>query len=381
MTQRNFVQHLALVAGFATLVSSQAHAAIDVKLTGFIKAGAVGSDRSVQSYGQENYVAPTSARADVAGANTDGGLTVQTAQTRFGFVATADENTKGIFEFDFVDFTKSTSSLGQYPRVRIAKIEHKMSEHTTLQIGQDWDIFSPLNTFTYNYVGNTFQAGNSAFMRQQVVFIHTGEGFEQKAALGMFGRNETAALSDVERSDVPTLAYSAAWGTTPSRLGVSAIVSQFIVRPGGERENTMMYGANFFTEQKWGTFDFRAEAYYGQNMANAGMLTLATRTAGMAEDLQEAGGWISGRLPLGEMTNIFGSVGYASIMNSEDVPVPAPTAVTGTITSNMATKIGVDHKLTDKLSVFGELSHFSTQYKGINDGQATMADVGLFLFL
>ncbi|RYZ65418.1 MAG: hypothetical protein EOP05_20615, partial [Proteobacteria bacterium] len=267
---RNFVQHLALVATAATLVSATANAAIDVKLTGFIKAGAVGSDRTVQSYGQANYVAPTSARPDGGTENTDGGLTFQTAQSRFGIAATIDETTKGIFEFDFVDFTEASPTLAQNPRVRIAKIEHRLNEKMLVQVGQDWDIFSPLNTFTYNYVGNTFQAGNSAFMRQQAVLVHTTEGFEQKVALGLFNANNAAAIGDVERSAVPTLAYQASWGTSPSRIGLSAIVSQFIVRPGGERENAMMYGANFFTEQKWGSFDFRAEAYYGQNMANSG---------------------------------------------------------------------------------------------------------------
>ncbi len=403
-TQRGRFAALTLAALTSTLVASQAYAALDVKLTGFLKASAIGSDKAVESYGAKNYVAPTSARPQYnLGAapnefrsNQDGGLSFQTAQSRFGFVVTVDETTKAVFEFDFVDFNRSSPTVQQYPRVRIAKIEHRLSDNLAIQAGQDWDIFAPLNTFTYNYVGNTFQAGNAGFMRQQAVLVHTTEGFEQKAAISLFTANPgspvtgTANINDAERGAVPGFAYSAAWGTTPNRVGLSAFYSRFIVRPTTGREMADVYGLNAFAEQKWGGFDFRAEAYYGQNLNNSNsMLTLATRNPASANDVTEAGGWVSGRLPVGEKTNLFGSVGYASILDESKV-VAGPAFTTsdanmtaGTMVSNLAAKLGSDHKLTDKLSVFGEISHFNSRFKitGAEAGNATLAEVGLFLFL
>jgi hypothetical protein len=395
---------LATVALAALLIPSDAFSAVDVKLTGFIKAGVIGSTRSVQSFGYEEYTAPTAARPEITLANgstvnDDGGLSFQTAQTRFGLAASIDENTKGVLEFDFVDFTKSSPTTQMYPRVRIAKIEYRFNEHTLLQAGQDWDIFAPLNTFSYNYVGTNFQAGNLGFMRQQAIVVFSGDNFEQKAALGLFAANPTSSLTDIERSDIPTVAYSAAWGSTPNRFGLSAIYSKFIVRPAGSRELTDMYGLNVFAEQKLGSFDLRAEAYYGQNTGNAGTLSLSTRpTVRPApatppattptvylEDLREAGGWVSARMPLSETTNLFGTIGYAQILNAEDVsPIPASATATtqiNNIKQNLATKIGTDHKLTDKLSVYGEATYFNTLFAGPGTAEAYVADVGLFLFL
>ena len=189
---------------------------------------------------------------------------------------------------------------------------------------------------------------------------------------------------------MPGFAYSAAWGTTPNRVGVSAFYSRFIVRPATGREMADVYGLNAFTEQKWGGFDFRAEAYYGQNLNNSNsMLTLATRNPASTNDVTEAGGWVSGRLPVGEKTNLFGSVGYASILDESKVVAGAAFTTSdanmpaGTMVSNLAAKLGSDHKLTDKLSVFGEVSHFNSRFKitGAEASDATMAEVGLFLFL
>ena len=379
---------LALLATFGLFHASTA-SAVELKVSGFVKAAVVGSDRSASSLGQDNLSAATAARPSgmtpnlaTVPANEDGEMSFQVQQTRLNMELKTDDSTRGVVEVDFYDSTKASPTTQAVPRLRIAKVEHKLNDHLTLSAGQDWDIFGPLTTFTYNYVGNSFQAGNTGFMRNQLVLADKHENFELKYAIGMLGANATAAAGDTDRSDYPSLAFSAAFGTAGNQYGVSGLLGRTVIHSGSSRVNRDTAGLNLFAEKSWTSLLLRAEVYYGQNLANAGTLAISQGTFGSS--LTEIGGFVSGKLLVSEATSVFATAGYAQIMNSDEVtPVAMTTNVAGaavlSMRQNLGVKLGADYKLTDSLKTYGELSEFHTLYAGPGDANTFVGEIGLFL--
>ncbi|MBC7387086.1 MAG: hypothetical protein H7301_13115 [Cryobacterium sp.] len=380
--------YLMPVAITVACVASSPAQAIELKAKGFIKVGAVGANRAVNSFGQENLAAPTAARPQGDFTLLDKEVTsFQAAQTRLGMEAIVDPTTRGYVEFDFIDFTKASPTTQMVPRVRIAKIDYDFSETRRLTVGQDWDIFSPTNTSTYNYVGNNFQAGNSGFMRSQAILTDRHGDLEMRYALGMVGSNATATNADIEKSDLPTFAVAAAYGTGMNRVGVSAIGSRLKLADGSPRgyASRGVYGLSAFGEKSVGTGSIRAEVYTSQNLENTGSLTLSRGRA--ATSVRDVGGFLSGKFPLDEAWSLFGTAGLATVRNKGAVSNASTLtagrrsfdATTLGITTNVAVKLGIDHKLSEKLSWFTELSRFNTVFKDFGNGHSYVVDAGLFL--
>ena len=379
---------LALLATFGLFHASTA-SAVELKLTGFVKAAVVGSDRSASSLGQDNLSAVTAARpsgmtpaGSTTPANEDGEMSFQVQQTRLNLELKTDESTRGVVEVDFYDATKASPTTQANPRLRIAKIEHKLSDTLMIAAGQDWDVFSPLGTFTYNMVGNSYQAGNSGFMRNQVVLNDKRENMELRYAVGMLTGNAAAAAGDSDRSDYPSLAFSAAFGQTGNRYGVSGLLGRTVIHSGSSRVNRDTAGLNLFAEKSWTSLQLRAEIYYGQNLENAGTLTLSHGTFGTS--LSEVGGFVSAKAPVSERTSVFATAGYAQILNGDEVtPVGMTTTAAGTavlsMRQNLGIKAGADYKLTDALKTYGELTELHSLYAGPGDANTFVGEIGLFL--
>lgn len=365
--------------------------AVDFKVNGFVKAGVIGANRATATFGNENLGAPTSSRPKGNNFNIDDRsvTSFQVAQTRIGVDAIVSEDTGARVEFDFFDATKSTPFTQMNPRVRVAKVEHKFAEHWRLAVGQDWDIFAPLNGFTYNYVGNNFQAGNNGFLRQQIVFSRALERGEIKAALGMVAANATSTTTDTEKSKTPTVALSYSCGAGGNRFGASAIAGEltFFDVATGQDNRRGIYGFNLFGEKSWHFLQARLEAYTGQNLENSG--TLALSRGRMAASLRDLGGFVSLKAPLTQNWSVFGTFGLAHVRN--DAQLSSASTLSGIrrgfnadtlgIRQNRATKLGLDYKATDKLSYFAEASHFQTVFKDFGTARSYAMDVGLLLNL
>jgi hypothetical protein len=289
-----------------------------------IKPTIVVSSGALETFGQPNATAATAAGNPVLAAIQDEALTTfQIGQTRLGFWFADKAPIRGQFELDFIDFTKSSPTTGSVPRLRIAKVEWQLTDGLLLVAGQDWDLFQPVNPHSFNIVSVAYQAGNSAFMRQQAKFIYASPSFELGGAVGMAGVNNGARALIPEYSRIPSVAARAAllFGTS-GRIGVSAIATSWRFAPDTATERKALAGsAGLYGDvTPVEGLNLRFEAYYGQNLANMGALTLSQGNA--AEDISEVGGFLSAKYSLTPAHALYVTAGTARVLNDEDV-VPA----------------------------------------------------------
>ena len=367
---------LATVTLLSTGVASAATLqGFDATAYGFIKASAIYSTEAVGSFNNTNMSAPTHALVDT-GANRESRLSFQTAQSRVGAILKKGDNLSGKIELDFIDFAKSSPTTQMNPRVRIAAVTYSWGNNKVI-VGQDWDLFSPVNGYTFDIVGMYFKAGNSGFMRQQAQYLKTSGAWELGGAVGLNAANPGVSDTDTEYSKAPTYALRLSRKLEAGRVGVSGIYSRIDlynpngspqVNPNGKHHES--YGANIFFERNIGQLGLKAEAYYGQNMDNLGTLTLSRAANGI--DTKEYGGFLSAQYQVIEKNFIFGGVGIAKIDNPSDMANVATATTPATpasnfLASNSVLRVGWEYKVTEDFSWISEISHFTTNTKVAGD--------------
>ncbi len=207
------------------------------------------ADKALSSYNNINLSAPTNATAQTRSQDKTSRMSFQAAQSRIGAYV-GKENVKGHLEFDFIDFAKSSPAQQMVPRVRIAAISYKWGDGNRINIGQDWDLFSPTTAYTYDIVGLYFLAGNTGFMRQQAQYLKTTGAWEFAAALGMAGNNPGVTDNDLELGKSPTYSGRITRQLDNGKVGVSAIYSTLHYVADGENGTSHdSYGANAFYEK------------------------------------------------------------------------------------------------------------------------------------
>jgi hypothetical protein len=343
----------------------------DLTAYGFIKASAMYSTQGLASYNNINLSAPTNAAARIGGRPQEKSsrMSFQTQQSRIGTTLKKGENLSARIEMDFIDFNKSSPTTQMNPRVRIASVTYAWDNHKVI-VGQDWDLFSPVTSYTVDYVGLYFLAGNTGFMRQQAQYLNTQGQWEFGGALGMAGNNPGTADSDLEISKSPTYALRASRLLEKGRVGVSAIYGRLnyetqATGPGAGTSHDA-YAGNAFYEQVFQKFEVKTEAYYGQNLANLGSLSIGKGTS--TSDVKEYGATLTGVLKVIDRHNFFGGVGFARIDNRSQMSPYAlnPTTVGITapgVRSNFLKRVGHDFRVTEDLSWLTEVSHYDTTSK------------------
>lgn len=379
-------------------IPSDPPAAPIIRPYAWIKPTVVVSGSPVESFGQPNATAVTAAGNPILNPIDEVGSTFQVAQSRLGFWFAEKSPVRGQFELDFIDFTKSTPTVGALPRLRIAKVEWALSDSTVLMAGQDWDLFQPVNPYTVDIVAVAFQAGNTAFMRQQAKLLWHSDSLELGAALGMAGINNTARASIPEYS-LPSFAARAAllFGAA-GRIGVSAIATSWRFSPDTDAERKALaggvglYGDVTPVER----FNLRFEAYAGRNLANMGALSLGQGNA--TDNLDEVGGFLSAKYGFTDAHAIYGLVGLAQVLNDEDVvpsyaiPAMGAPAVAGTgpgMTSNLTARLGYEYRFDKSVAVMAEGFAFQSEHvlaateAATTDGDVTAigGEVGIFFTL
>lgn len=292
-----------------------------VRFYGTIKPTLAVSASGVESFGNPNASAITAAANPVvAPLHKSSRATFQVAQSRFGFNVNERGHLRGHVEIDFLDSAKASPTVASNPRLRIATVDWVPSDQFTMSFGQDWDLHAPLNAYTINLVGGMFQAGNSAFMRQQIKALYKTDAFELAGAIGIQALNVTPKDNFVEIGHFPSFAARAAVlvGKT-GRIGVSGIATQFTFAPGlpTERQAGGLGGALFADVTPYEALNVRFESYIGRNQANMGMLTLGQGGAGF--DADELGGFVSGRHVIVEGHAAYVTAGFAQILNPSDI--------------------------------------------------------------
>lgn len=272
--------------------AAPAIAGLPIRATGIVRTAAV------VTTGVQSFAYPTAA-AITAAANpallADSGdllLSFQTQQTRAGLIVGEGTAVKGQIELDFIHFDTSSPTVQAYPRLRIGLVDWTVAPGQRLFLGQTWDIFSPLNTHSFNLVGNLFTAGNTGFMRHQLAWLGRFGAVEIAAAAGMQGANGGSAFNNVERALAPSLAARLGYHlASNSWLGVSAIATSLRLTSGADQERRTAFAANAFGDLSFGAINLRTEAYVAQNGANLGLLNLGAGRFGT--DVMDAGGFVS----------------------------------------------------------------------------------------
>ena len=136
---------------------------IEVRPYGFIKADFYLATDGVVSWG-------TPALTSVSGASgldsTAIGFTAQ--HSRFGLDLRAKVGGIPVGGVAEIDFWVIASNFNAMPRMRQAYLRIRPIDRLSVDIGQRWDIFSPLNPVTNNTNANLWMNGNYGFRRPQV---------------------------------------------------------------------------------------------------------------------------------------------------------------------------------------------------------------------
>lgn len=277
----------------------------------------------VETFGNPNSTAMTAAANPLFLAMPDSAyLSFQVQQTRAGVMVGEGTPVRGQVEIDFIHFDQASPTVQAFPRIRIAEASWNIVKTQKVFIGQNWDIYSPLNTHTSNLVGNLFQSGNAGFMRHQLGYSGQFGGFELTMALGFQGANAGPSFGNLEIDSVPTGSLRLAYRTAKSGwFGFSALGSAPRFVKGTDSERRAAYGVNAFADLNLGPLNLRAEVYYAQNLANLGTLTLAQGRFGM--DVRDLGGYVSAKANLGKHALYF--IGGAAVVLNPDDMVPGYT--------------------------------------------------------
>jgi len=156
---------------------------VPVSFYGFILAEMLYSDSQLSSFGTNDNT-PANYNTNITGfnrvqdetvqGNNDGFISGTVQNTRFGFMLEPyDFNGKNFkvdarLEMDFF----STGNLGAgsvVPRLRRAYAGIGQERWHVL-FGNEWDLFSPLNTATFNVGANLWRQGNLGYRRPQIAF-------------------------------------------------------------------------------------------------------------------------------------------------------------------------------------------------------------------
>lgn len=346
-------------SSFATTLNG-----FDATLYGFLKTSAMYSSEGLASYNNINMSAPTHAVAQTRKQDGTSRMSFQTQQTRVGVNLKKGEQLSSKFEFDFIDFNKSSPTTQMVPRVRIAAVTYVTGNHKFV-IGQDWDLFSPVTSYTFDYVGLYFLAGNTGFMRQQAQYLNTQGNWEFGAALGMAGNNPGVSDADLELAKSPSYAVRATRLLENGRVGVSGIYARLNYESTNGTTHDSFAG-NAFYEKVYGKFSVKSEAYYGKNLANIGALSIGKGTD--STDPKEYGGSLTGIYQVFEQHSIFGGVGLAKIDNKHDLAPYTLNTTTTLITApgirqNQLARVGWEYKVTPDFSWMSEVSRYETTSK------------------
>lgn len=158
---------------------------VPVSFYGFILAEFLYSDSQLSSAGTPNNT-PASYNTNITAfdrvqdetvqGNNDGFISATLQNTRFGFMLEPYDFGGKNFEVDArleMDFFSlgNLSIHSVVPRIRRAYAGIGQERWHVL-IGQEWDVFSPLNTATFNVGNNLWTQGNLGFRRPQIRFTY-----------------------------------------------------------------------------------------------------------------------------------------------------------------------------------------------------------------
>lgn len=341
-----------------------------IRVSGIFKPEMTYSN-GVETFGKLTLVAPTAASHPLVDPlNDEFRQSFQLQQSRFSLHVGEGSRAEGHVEVDFVDpaFAKSSPIQGASPRLRTAYVKFKIQPGHNLTVGQAWDIFSPLNPSMMNMVAVSYQSGNSAFLRPQVIYDYTGGPWEVAAAVGMQRQNTGPSVNNVEYALTPSFALRVSHRVGKAWYGFSAIGSSQVTQAPPSAQFASTYALNVFAAMPVSpSLSLKIEAYGGQNTGALGLLTLGSGT-----DIKDAGGFVSAAYKMDAKNQIWLLGSGAYVLNPEDVAVgytetgldtpPSRRGISG-IESNYQVRATYVHTPTKGLEMYIEPFLYLTRHK------------------
>lgn len=344
-----------------------------VDFYGFLLANSTYAAGGVDSLGRNNMVAYNTAANPVLATNpsrTAGSFQVQ--QSRLGLKLHLDEQLETLFEFDFVDMNKSTPTVAALPRLRQAKVTWH-EDDWTFNVGQMWDLYSPLAPTTYNYIGHYFLSGDLGFMRIQAQALLKKGNFEHAMAIGFPNFNNSAQESTGEFSKLPTLSLRETYHSDAWTYGTSGIIGHLELTNGTRTQTP--FAVNLFAQYKDDSNELNFESYYGHNTENLSLQGLGYSQSLLT--LRETGAFFTGRHKVSEKHGFFYGAGYAKILNPENL-TPSYSYVSGRpslnltsttssssgygVVQNATVRLGYEYFIKKKMTAFFETAHLYTEH-------------------
>lgn len=282
------------------------------KLYGFAKMDIGYADKAALSYGNNNLTAPTMAKRRSSASDNSPRWVGFPGPSRIGLIHSFHPKVKGVIELDFMDFSLSNGNVNTRPRVRQLFVSYKPNRRWEIFGGQFWDIFSPLNSHTFNTIALFFETGNIGWQRSQFGFGYKlSKKISFKTALGVVGKNTLPGPKlGIELNSTPTLSGQLQYKEKKFGFYLSALTVDMKVRqPLIDSNRDGMYleydvansavtdpltyplayrlGGDGITKLKSGgysfgfvtnptrKFEFKAELNYGSNFADLNALGIS----------------------------------------------------------------------------------------------------------
>jgi hypothetical protein len=343
---------------------------ISMEPYGFIKTSVMYGTDPILSFKNTNMVAPTSAaNKDLYNSGNDR-TAFQVAQSRLGTKIKHTSGVKGVVEIDFIDFNQSSPTTQSRPRLRRAFISKALSHNTTLQIGQDWDTFSPLRPDTFDIIGLYFNGGNVGFMREQVKLVKKLEKGRLEFSIGQANKNTAPSNNEVEEKNQLSMAFNYQYlANEHNTFVISSIMGRSNDYQGVDKSP---FGSTIGYTYKDPKTQLVLEGYYGEGLDELNVLDLPGGTFG-----ESFGGYITFQRSLRPDLFLRLGQGYAkrnlqgtSTLNSDK------TYSNLALKKNMVSRLAIA-KTYEHLQIYTEVSHFNSQFN--RSSQAQTIEWGLLM--
>jgi hypothetical protein len=333
----------------------------EMKTYGFIKGDMYYADNGVKSWGQNAINCASSATG------TDTASVSFTAQhSRFGLTGSKISGSMEMGAQMELDFFAVASDANTKPRMRLAYAWCKPVSGLDVRIGQQWDLFSPLNPATNNTNANMWYNGNYGFRRAQFQARYQMTSYPLKPGIQVSigeGAKETSGLGQDNVSGLPLI---------QGRLGVEFIEKKTVglsALYGSLGINGEIKTSGFSIDADIPVhplFAFKGEFAAGTNLNNVDLFTTAGSGTGSL-DQKTNGFWLNAvSKPLNWMHLVLG----AGMEN-----VTTDNLADGLIKSNRAIYGDVVFLLAEHFVLTLEIENINTDIKGVGANTSNVIDI------
>lgn len=338
---------------------------------GRLKTNWMQSSQAINSFTHTNMSAATSA-TDLDSYTGDKGSrsTFQVVQSRIGVKLKPNQHIKGVLEVDFIDFSQASPTTSAHPRLRRAFLVHQLTDQFSLQIGQDWDLFSPINPQTVNYVGNYFNAGNIGFMKNQVIGRFNLDNNQFAMAIGQAGKSSspTDTELEVEQRTSLSMLYTKTFANSSLQLGGISAERKF------NSIQQRVWGASLGFTYHNSIIALKSELYTGEGLSKLALLSLPNKNFG-----HESGGFFTLEYKIKEKQSLYLGAGVAMAESTDTAIYDSTNKNYSNLGAkrNQNTKIGYSIDV-DSVKYYTEVTQYRTKYE--KEFEATSVELGSLLY-